>query len=53
MAKTAADRILAWMALGLSHSDNCYISMVKFYKYTLTLYIMLKKIYIQPIGFGL
>lgn len=37
------DRILAWMALGLSHSDNSYISIVKFYKYTLAPYIMFKK----------
>lgn len=32
-----------WMDLGLSHSDNSYISMAKFYKYTLAEYVMLKK----------
>lgn len=53
MEKTIEDRILAWMALGLSHSDNSYISMVKFYKYTLAPYIMFKKIFIQPIGLWL
>jgi len=43
MGKTVGDRILAWAALGLSHSDDSYISMVKFYKYTLAPYIMFKK----------
>lgn len=42
------------MDLGLSHSDNSYISMAKFYKYTLAEYVMLKKkIYIQGIGLWL
>lgn len=31
------------MALGPGHSDNFYISMVKFYKYMLAPYIMFKK----------
>lgn len=41
---------MAWVTLGLSHSVNSYTSVVEFYKYTLTWYLMLKKICTQPIA---